>query len=113
LTSTVLGTSKLNSHELAFALLKHDGEWSSFKGQRRGKLDIISEILIFCEHQKTKTSIMYNTNLNYAQLKSHIDTLVSQGLLAKYVNKYVTTEKGHRFLELFAQLNDLLAEFNP
>ena len=56
---------------------------------------------------------MYNTNLNYAQLKNHMDTLISQGLLAKYVNKYVTTEKGYRFLELFAQLNDLLDEFNP
>ncbi len=112
-SSSVLSSPKLCSRELAFALLKHDGEWSSFKGQRRGKMDIIAEILIFCEHQKTKTSIMYNTNLNYAQLKSHMDTLISQCMLTKYVNKYMTTEKGYRFLELFAQINDLLAEFDP
>lgn len=34
-------------------------------------------------------------------------------MLAKSVNKYIITEKGYRFLELFAQLNDLLDEFNP
>jgi predicted transcriptional regulator len=28
---------------------------------------------LFCEQQKTKTSIMYNTNLNYGQLKAHMD----------------------------------------
>jgi len=103
---------KLNSHELQFALLKHDGEWLGIKGSRRGKLEIMAEILIFCERQKTKTSIMYNTNLNYSQLKNRVDTLTSQGMLAKDINKYVTTEKGYRFLELFAQLNDLLEEFN-
>jgi predicted transcriptional regulator len=113
LTNSPLGAPKLNSHTLQFALLKHDGEWNTIKGQRRGKLDIIAEILLFCEHQKTKTSIMYNTNLNYSQLKSHMDTLTSQGLLAKNINKYLTTEKGYRFLELFAQLNDLLDEFTP
>ena len=108
MTTRALGVPRLNSHELQFALLRHDGEWSGIKGSRRGKLDIIAEILLFCEHQKSKTSIMYNTNLNYSQLKNQIDTLTSQGLLAKSVNKYVITERGYRFLELFAQLNDLL-----
>ncbi len=111
LTRSMGGTSKLNSNELQFALLKHDGEWNNIKGSRRGKLDIIAEILLFCEQQKTKTSIMYNTSLNYSQLKNHMGTLTTQGLLTKNVNKYVTTEKGYRFLELFAQLNDLLEEF--
>ena len=113
MTTSALGVPKLNSHELQLALLKRNGEWSGIKGQRRGKLDIIAEILLFCERQKTKTSIMYNTNLNYSQLKNQIDTLTSQGLLTKSVNKYVTTERGYRFLELFAQLNDLLEEFAP
>jgi len=54
---------------------------------------------------------MYNANLNYSQLKSHINALTSQGLLEKKLNKYVTTERGYRFLEIFAQLNDLLDEF--
>lgn len=68
--TTSLGVPKLNSHKLPFALLRHDGEWSGIKSSRSGKLDIIAEILLFCEHQKTKTSIMYNTNLNYSQIKT-------------------------------------------
>ncbi len=108
LTSGMLGTAKLNSQQLQFALLKRNKEWNNNRGSRRAKLDIIAEILLFCEQQKTKTSIMYNTNLNHAQLKRHMETLTSHGLLEKNVNKYLTTEKGYRFLELFAQLNDLL-----
>ena len=104
---------KLNSHALQFALLKHEREKNGARGARRGKLDIIAEILLYCEHQKTKTSIMYNANLNYSQLKSHMNTLTSQGLLAKKVNKYTTTQKGYRFLELFGQLNDLLDDITP
>ena len=104
------GLTKLNSHQLQFALLKHEKEKNNFKGQRRSKLDIIAEILLFCEQQKTKTSIMYNTNLNYSQLKNHMDMLTAQGLLTKKQNRYATTEKGHHFLELFAQLNNLLDE---
>jgi predicted transcriptional regulator len=74
----------------------------------RGNFDIKAEILILCEKERTKTSVMYNANLNYAQLKIHLDALISQGLLAKKANNYQTTEKGHRFLELFALLNKLL-----
>ncbi len=112
MTSSLQGAAKLNSLELQFALLKHDKEWNLAKGSRRGKLDIIAEILLFCEQQKTKTSIMYNANLNYSQLKSQISTLTNQGLLEKKLNKYVITKRGYRFLELFAQINDLLDEFN-
>ena len=111
LTNSLAGNSKLNTQELQFALLKHQREWSNGKGARRGKLDIMAEILLYCEQQKSKTSIMYNANLNYSQLKSQISSLTSQGLLQKKVNKYLITDKGHRFLELFAQLNDLLEEY--
>lgn len=53
---------------------------------------------------------MYKTNLNYAQLKSHLKFLTFNGLLKHNKSKYATTEEGHRFLELFAQLNDALKE---
>ncbi len=113
LTGSSAGMAKVNGHGLQYALLKRQRERNSIKGARRGKLDIIAEILLFCEQQKSKTSIMYNTNLNYAQLKSNVSSLTGQGLLAKKTNKYTTTEKGYRFLELFAQLNNLLDEVNP
>lgn len=41
---------------------------------------------------------MYNANLNYAQLKIHLNTLIAQGLLAKKANNSLTTKKGYRFL---------------
>jgi len=103
-----LGLARLNSIQLQFALLKHERERGGAKGARRGKIDIISEILAYCEQPKTKTSIMYNTNLNYVQLKGHLDALLAQGLLIAEQNKFLTTEKGFRFLELFVELNDLL-----
>jgi predicted transcriptional regulator len=40
---------------------------------------------------------MYNTNLNYGQLKSHMTSLTAQGLLVKKQNKYSTTDKGHLY----------------
>lgn len=51
---------------------------------------------------------MYRINLNYTQLKSNLKFLTSQGLLNHAMGKYATTEKGYRFLELFAELNDIL-----
>lgn len=81
------------------------------KATEEADLDIIAEILLHCEQPKTKTSIMYHTNLNYAQLKSHLDNLTTQGLLTKETNKYIISEKGTRFLELFGQLNVLLDDF--
>jgi predicted transcriptional regulator len=114
LTTSTLGIPKLNPHQPQLALLKHKKDWSNIRVSRRGKLDIKAEILIFCEqNEKTKTSIMYNTNLNYSQLKNQLVALTSQDLLAKKANKYLITEKGYRFLSLYAQLNDLLDEFNP
>jgi len=107
------GTAKLNSARLQFALLKREKSWNNIEGARRGRLDIIAEILLFCEQQKTKTGIVYNTNLNYCQLKRHKDALTTQGLLTKKTSKYITAEKGCRLLELFVQLNDLLADFSP
>ncbi len=100
--------TKLNATHNPLVLLKQK-ELSS-KAARRGRLDIVAEILEFCDAQKTKTSIMYNTNLNYAQLKKQIDLLVTQGLLVKNSNKFCTSQKGQRFLILFNELNNLIEQ---
>jgi len=83
LTTGAIGTARLNSQGLHLALLKRDKDWIFSISSRRGKMDIIAEILLFSEDQKTKTSIMYNANLNYSQLKNQMNTLTSQGLLEK------------------------------
>lgn len=105
--SSTIESSKVNAHRAPFTILKHDN-WNGKKNPKRGRLDIIAAILYFCEKQKTKTSIMYNTNLNYSQLKKHITSLTKQGLLLKNYNKYVTSAKGRRFLQLFSELNSIL-----
>lgn len=51
---------------------------------------------------------MYRTNLNHTQLKTYLTLLTSQNLLAHNSDRYVTTKRGHRFLEAFVGLNDAL-----
>ena len=53
---------------------------------------------------------MYGTNLSHAQLKTYLTFLTLRDLLAHNSERYVTTEKGHRFLEAFAHLNDVLED---
>ena len=89
--------------------LKQSDNWNFTNGSKRGRLEIIAEILCYCGQQKTKTNIMYKANLNYRQLKKHLRALTSQGLLTANKNKYVTTQKGYHFLELFVELNDILS----
>ena len=51
---------------------------------------------------------MYKTNLNYSQLQSNLLFLTLRGLLDRETDKYMTTEKGYRFLELFTEMQFIL-----
>jgi predicted transcriptional regulator len=75
---------------------------------KRERLEIIAEILLFCEQKQLKTAIMYSNNLNYLQLQNCLNDLMGLGMLTRDGRTYMTTEKGHRFLELFAELGDIL-----
>ena len=88
--------------------LKQNNGWNVTNGSKRGQLEIMAEILLYCDQEQAKTNIMYKINLNYAQLKRYLKYLTSQSLLRRNLSKYVTTEKGYRFLILFAQLDDML-----
>ena len=90
--------------------MKHDTGLGVTNGTKRGRLEIFAEILLFCDQRKAKTNIMYGTNLNYAQLQNHLKLLTSQGLLSMEMEKYVTTEKGFRFIELFLELHGILRD---
>jgi hypothetical protein len=54
LTNSRWERSKLNSHTPVLPCLSMMANGTAIKGQRRGKLDIIVEILLFCEHQKPR-----------------------------------------------------------
>ena len=53
---------------------------------------------------------MYKANLGYEPLETYLTLLTSRNLLAHNSDRYVTTDKGHRFLEAFAQLSDVLED---
>lgn len=119
MAGSTIGVTKL-SEQLQMAPIEYAGEtrliklkqsdsWNFTNGSKRGRLEIMAEILCYCGEQKTKTNIMYKANLNYRQLTKHLRDLTSQGLLTVSKNKYVTTQKGYRFLELFVELNDILS----
>jgi predicted transcriptional regulator len=106
--SAQLQTSVIDYGEEAKWKLRQSSDWGFVKGLKRGRLEIMAGILCYCNQQKAKTDIMYNVNLNYAQLKKYLKSLMSQGLLATSKNKFATTQKGRRFLELFVQLSYML-----
>lgn len=94
--------------ESKFLKVKQGNVWTSSNNVKRGRMEIIAEILLFCDQQKAKTSIMHKTNLNYLQMQNQLKFLVAQGMLSSEMGKYATTEKGYRFLELFLGLYDIL-----
>ena len=96
------------AYETKLIKLRQNNGWIFAKTSRRERMEIMAEILLFCSQQKAKTKIMYNINLNYAQLKSHLRSLTAQDLLSVNKGKYSTTQKGYHFLALFAQLHDML-----
>ncbi len=93
---------------LAKLRLKRNTGRDFTRGGKRGRTEIMAEILCYCNRQKTKTDIMYNTNLNYAQLKKYLDLLTTKRLLVTGNNTYAITRTGQRFLKLFVQLNKML-----
>jgi predicted transcriptional regulator len=68
----------------------------------RRSLDIVRDMLVAASVSVRKTRIMYQTNLNYAQVKKYLHNLIERGLLKHDGEScYLTTEKGLEFLELY------------
>ena len=84
---------------------------------RRGKFDIISDILVEAapkgKHDEvrsgaTKTSIMINSGITYPMLKSCLGGLEKKDMLAEENGIYTTTEIGLQFLEIYHEIDELL-----
>jgi predicted transcriptional regulator len=78
----------------------------------RSRTDIASQILEAANGGATKTKIMYKAYLSYAQLKEYLSTLIENDLL-DYVEgdrTYKTTEKGMKFLRMYAQMAGITGE---
>ncbi len=77
---------------------------------KRDRLEIIAAILDLCLKSRSKTRVMYGTNLSWKMLQQYLSHMESQGLLEfnNDSNKYVTTSRGHSFLEKWKELQELL-----
>jgi predicted transcriptional regulator len=79
------------------------------KPLRRGKFEIIGEILSLTTEPSTKTSVVYRANLNFNIVNRYLDLLLQNGLVG--VNKgsskkYIITEKGLEFLNAYRNLKE-------
>ena len=82
--------------------------YCAINGSKRSSLEIIAGILLFCHKGKAKTRIMFANNLNHPQIQNYLNLLTLRGLLVLEHGKYVTTEKGLSFIELFTGIHEIL-----
>jgi len=79
---------------------------------KRGRLEIIYQILLLCVKPSRKTNILYKCNLNHEQLDKYLEYLRSFDLLESFTNTrieyYQITEKGKKFKGDFERLNSHL-----
>jgi predicted transcriptional regulator len=66
---------------------------------KRGRIDIIIDVLETAKVEVNKTRIVYKANLNFKIADKYLGLLQKNGLIEKKMDKYIITEKGKRFLE--------------
>ena len=78
-------------------------------GSKRDRVEIMAEILGLCSKPKTKTRVMYGTNLSWKMLQHYLAHMQEHGLLEVQdeSTKYVTTERGRDFVEKWRELKEL------
>jgi predicted transcriptional regulator len=83
--------------------------------EKRGRLEIIYEVLSVCRTPTNKTHILYRCNLSYAQLQKYLTYLISHGLLSSFKRDqrefFEITERGKEFLERY-ELLEAIVETN-
>ena len=78
-------------------------------GSERDRVEIMAEILALCLNSKTKTHVMYGTNLSWKMLQHHLAHLQSKKLLElQDGKKYITSKRGKEFLSKWKELKALL-----
>jgi predicted transcriptional regulator len=81
---------------------------------KRGRLEIIYEILSICQKPAQKTRVLYSCNLSYEQLSRYMKYLITKDLLSiievEQKKLYQVTEKGRRFLERYESLSNIIEE---
>jgi len=79
---------------------------------RRGKLEIMYDILSLCIRPAAKTHIMYQANLSYSQLQKYLEYLLQTNLLetdnTEEKELYTVTEKGMNLIQNYKKLLEIL-----
>jgi predicted transcriptional regulator len=80
---------------------------------RRGRIEVIKDILTEASSGASKTRIIYRANLNFSQFNRYFSELVKKGLIV-WVNNpgggvvYQTTEKGEALLEVLRKAEQFI-----
>lgn len=72
---------------------------------KRGRVDIIIDILEVAKKGTSKTAIVYGANLNFQLTERYLALLLENGFIENMQDKYVTTGKGKMFLEKAKEIN--------
>ena len=77
--------------------------------ERRGKLEIMADVLSAARKGARKTEIVYKANLNFNRVERYLLHLEENGLIANTGALYTTTDKGRKFLHDFQQMKNRFA----
>jgi predicted transcriptional regulator len=80
--------------------------------RNRDRNEIIALILDATREPATRTKIMYDAMLNFHQVSDYLPVLIDSGMLKGVLGdkKYVATERGRRYIELYRQGEKLLSK---
>lgn len=76
--------------------------------ERRGRLEIIADVLLVAREGAKKTQIVYKANLNFKRVEKYLPYLVGIGLIENTSREYTTTEKGKEFLRDYQKMKEQL-----
>jgi predicted transcriptional regulator len=78
----------------------------------RSRTDVIAQILEVANGGAIRTKIMYMTFTSYSQVRRYLTILLENGLIEhdNIENKYKTTAKGQKFLNLYNKMSQLQIE---
>jgi len=88
-----------------------DGIKGSLKArfkERRGKLEIMVDVLSTAREGARKTEIVYKANLNFNRAEKYLPFLKEKGLMENSGPVYKTTEKGKEFLRGYQKMTEFL-----
>jgi len=86
-----------------------EGLKENFK-ERRGKLEIIADVLLVARGGAKKTGIAHNANVNFIRVGNYLLYLEEKGLIENtgMSGEYKTTEKGKAFLRDYWKMKEQL-----